>query len=589
MKQEIHVPALGENIDEVEVVEVLVAEGDQIDSDDVLVTLESDKAAMDLPAEVAGTVSRVAVSAGDKVRQGDLIAVLELADESQQGDDATREGGDEAAVAENDSAADDDAAPQPQTEPEEDDRPDDSTQPDSAEQSAAEPAVREVACPQLGENIESADIAEILVSPGDSVEAEDPLVTLETDKAAMDLPAPFAGTIKEIRVAVGDSVRPGDPIALIETRDAEDSAAAPEASRKGEDNEAPSGEGQARAADEERQSRDAQTEQPRGSERVGKAAARHEPAASGPSSAEASARVSTHASPAIRKFARELGADLSEIEGSGRKGRITREDVQRYVKQIVAGSGAAAGGVVPFPEIDFSQWGEVEEVPLSRIRQLTGENLGRSWPQIPQVTQFDEADITDLEAFRKASSAQVEKQGAKLTLVAILLKACARALHEFPDFNSSLHAGGKSLIRKHYIHIGVAVDTEAGLVVPVVRDVDRKGLTQLAVELADLSSRARERKLKPDELSGSSFTISSLGGLGGTGFTPIVNWPNVAILGVSRTQTKPYYDAEAGQFVPRLMLPFSLSYDHRVIDGAAGVRFTRHLATLLEDLRGALL
>ncbi|MEC9342039.1 MAG: dihydrolipoyllysine-residue acetyltransferase [Pseudomonadota bacterium] len=581
MKQEIHVPALGENIDEVEVVEVLVAEGDRIDGDDVLVTLESDKAAMDLPAEVAGTVSRVAVSAGDKVREGDLIAVLELADESQEGDDAAAQGGDAAAVAENDSAAGDDAAPQPHAEQEEGDRPDDSTQPDSAEQSAAETVVREVACPQLGENIESADIAELLVSPGDSVQAEEPLVTLETDKAAMDLPAPFAGTVKEIRFAVGDSVRPGDIIASIETRDANDSVAAPEAPRGGEENEAP-------VPDEQPKAANAQTDEQRDSNRAGKVSPPQEPAASG-ASAEASAGVSAHASPAIRKFARELGVELSRISGSGRKGRVTREDVQRVVKEIVTRKGASGSAAAPLPEIDFSQWGEVEEVPLSRIRQLTGENLGRSWPQIPQVTQFDEADITDLEAFRKASSAQVEKQGAKLTLVAILLKACARALDEFPDFNSSLHSGGKSLIRKHYIHIGVAVDTEAGLVVPVVRDVDRKGLTQLAVELADLSGRARERKLKPDELSGSSFTISSLGGLGGTGFTPIVNWPNVAILGVSRTQTKPYYDAESGQFVPRLMLPFSLSYDHRVIDGAAGVRFTRHLATLLEDLRGALL
>lgn len=571
MKQEIHVPALGENIDEVEVVEVLVAEGDRIGSDDILVTLESDKAAMDLPAEVAGTISRVAVSAGDKVRQGDLIAVLELAEESQ--------GGDEAAAAEDDSAADDDAAPQPQAEQKEGGRPDDSTQPDRAAQSAAETVVREVACPQLGENIESADIAELLVSPGDSVQAEEPLVTLETDKAAMDLPAPFAGTVKEIRVAVGDSVRPGDIIASIETRDASDSVAAPEAPRGGEENEASA------PPDEKPKAANAQPREQFGSDRAGKVSPPHEPAAS----AEVPDDVSAHASPAIRKFARELGVELSRISGSGRKGRITREDVQRVVKEIVTAKRISGGGVAPLPEIDFSQWGDVEEVPLSRIRQLTGENLGRSWPQIPQVTQFDEADITDLEAFRKASSAQVEKQGAKLTLVAVLLKACARALHEFPDFNSSLHSGGKSLIRKHYIHIGVAVDTEAGLVVPVVRDVDRKGLTQLAVELADLSGRARERKLKPDELSGSSFTISSLGGLGGTGFTPIVNWPNVAILGVSRTQTKPYYDAETGQFVPRLMLPFSLSYDHRVIDGAAGVRFTRHLAMLLEDLRGALL
>ncbi len=555
MTQEIRVPALGENIDEVEVVDVLVSNGSEVGPDDIVVTLESDKAAMDLPAEATGVVAQVAVSAGDKVREGDLIAVLDVA-ENSEGKPVEPAGGLVAADTPVASAAHE-AAPPPE-------------QPVSDEASATvtpgEPVTREVLCPELGENIDSADVADISVTAGDNVEQEDPLITLETDKAAMDLPAPFAGKVVEIRVAVGASVRPGDLIALIETagvQPVEDSSTAVQSTAPAETDAAES-------------SPEAPVPAPQ--------QYREAPPVAG-------SGATSHASPAIRKFARELGVDLAQIAGSGRKGRITRDDVQRYVKQIVTGAGVAAGsgGVEPFPDIDFSQWGEIEEVPLSRIRQLTGENLGRSWPQIPQVTQFDEADVTDLEAFRKATSPKVEQQGAKLTMVAILLKATAQALREFPDFNSSLHNAGESLIRKRYIHIGVAVDTEAGLVVPVVRDVDRKGLTELAVELADISGRARERKLKPDELSGSSFTISSLGGIGGTGFTPIVNWPNVAILGVARTQTKPVFDDQTGQFVPRLILPFSLSYDHRVIDGAAGVRFTRHLAGLLEDLRGALM
>jgi pyruvate dehydrogenase E2 component (dihydrolipoamide acetyltransferase) len=407
----------------------------------------------------------------------------------------------------------------------------------------------------------AADVIELAVKPGDTVAEGDALLTVETEKAATELPAPFAGTVREMKVKVGDKLKTGDLVAMIETA----AAQAPTATQE----VAPTPAHAAPPA----------TPQPLAVSPAPQITAA--PPASG---------QPPHATPSVRRFARELGVDLSQVTGSGRKGRITQEDVQAFVKSVLQGgaAGTASGaGVAPLPAIDFAQWGEVETVALSRIRQLTGENLGRSWPQVPQVTQHDEADITDLEAFRKARGKDAEARGTKLTVVALLLKACAGALKAFPDFNASLAADGKSLIVKRYIHIGVAVDTPNGLVVPVIRDVDRKGIIDLAAELADLSARARERKLKSDEMRGGSFTISSLGGIGGTAFTPIVNWPEVAILGVSRASLKPVWDGAA--FAPRLMLPLSLSYDHRVIDGAAGARFTRHLAGLLEDLRGLLL
>jgi pyruvate dehydrogenase E2 component (dihydrolipoamide acetyltransferase) len=405
-------------------------------------------------------------------------------------------------------------------------------------------------------------VIELAVKPGDQVAEGDALLTVETEKAATELPAPFAGTVRELKVKVGDKLKTGDLVAMIETAAA--TAPAPE--------QKPSA-----PASEPAKAAPAAVSAPLATEPSPRVTA--EPPASG---------QTPHATPSVRRFARELGVDLSRVGGSGRKGRITQEDVQAFVKAVMQGSaGATGGGLAPLPVIDFAQWGEVESVPLSRIRQLTGENLGRSWPQVPQVTQHDAADITDLEAFRKAQAKAAEARGAKLTVVALLLKACASALKAFPDFNASLAPDGKALIIKRYIHIGVAVDTPAGLVVPVIRDVDRKGILDLAAELGDLSGRARERKLKPEELQGGTFTISSLGGIGGTAFTPIVNWPQVAILGVSRAAMQPVWDGSA--FVPRLVLPLSLSYDHRVIDGATGARFTRHLAELLEDLRGVLL
>ncbi|MGK2942601.1 MAG: dihydrolipoyllysine-residue acetyltransferase [Immundisolibacter sp.] len=531
MKQNLIVPGLAENVHEADVAEVSVKPGDTIAEGDIIVTLETDKAAMEMPAEYGGKVTAVRVKAGDRVKEGDVIVVLEVVKTAGL------------ASAEN-------AAPTPAEAPAPAVTPAPATAPAST-------SVQPVTCPDLGDG-KAADVIELAVKPGDHVAEGDALLTVETEKAATELPAPFAGTVRELKVKVGDKLKTGDLVAMIETAAAQ--APAPE------------------------QQKSAPEAEP------AKAAAGAAPASAVVAPAAPLSGQTPHATPSVRRFARELGVDLAHVGGSGRKGRITQDDVQAYVKFALQGgaAGAATGDrLAPLPAIDFSQWGEVETVALSRIRQLTGENLGRSWPQVPQVTQHDEADITDLEAFRKARAKDAEARGAKLTLVALLLKACAGALKAFPDFNASLATDGKSLIVKHYIHIGVAVDTPNGLVVPVIRDVDRKGILDLAAELGDLSTRARERKLKSDEMRGGSFTISSLGGIGGTAFTPIVNWPEVAILGVSRSSKKPVWDGE--QFAPRLMLPLSLSYDHRVIDGASAARFVRHLAGLLEDLRCLLL
>ncbi len=529
MEQNLIVPGLAENVHEADVAEVSVKPGDTITEGDIILTLETDKAAMELPAEFGGKVTAVRVKAGDRVKEGDVIVVLEAAASAEQPPKET--------------AAPAPAAPAPEPKP--------AAVAAPAPATPAGGALQPVTCPDLGDG-KAAEVIELAVKPGAQVAEGDALLTVETEKAATELPAPFAGTVRELKVKVGDKLKTGDLVAMVETAAAQAPAAAPEP--------AP-----------------ATAPAP-----LAVAPAPQVPAAPPPTD------QLPHATPSVRRFARELGVDLSRVTGSGRKGRITQEDVQAFVKSVLRGAaGPATGALAPLPAIDFGQWGDIETVALGRIRQLTGENLGRSWPQVPQVTQHDEADITDLEAFRKAHARDAEARGTRLTVVALLLKACAGTLKAFPDFNASLAADGKSLIVKRYIHIGVAVDTPNGLVVPVIRDVDRKGILDLAAELGDLSARARERKLKPDEMRGGSFTISSLGGIGGTAFTPIVNWPEVAILGVSRSSTKPVWDG--AQFAPRLILPLSLSYDHRVIDGAAGARFSRHLAGLLEDLRGLLL
>jgi pyruvate dehydrogenase E2 component (dihydrolipoamide acetyltransferase) len=431
---------------------------------------------------------------------------------------------------------------------------------------------KQVLLPDIGD-FENVDVIEILVSVGDRVEVDESLIVLESDKATMEIPSPFAGVVREICVAAGEQVSQGALIAIMEVEEEEAlETAAPSEPELARDSSAPS---------------EPAPSQP---ETVHPLA---EPAPSQPETtpslpASETAGRGAHASPSVRRLARELGVDLQLVAATGRKGRIQREDVQGYVKGMLAkgtSAGVAIAGVsVAAPrEIDFSKYGPTDLQPLNRVRRLSAANLHRSWVTVPHVTQFDEADITDLDAFRTGQKPSAESRGIKLTFLPFVVKACAAALKEFPHFNSSLDHTGENLILKHYVHIGVAVDTPNGLVVPVLRDADRKGLFQLAEELQELGDKARDRKLRLDDLEGGSFSISSLGGIGGTFFTPIVNHPEVAVLGVSRMEWKPIRSGD--DFVPRLILPLSLSYDHRVIDGADAVRFTRRLAEFLSDLR----
>ncbi len=414
--------------------------------------------------------------------------------------------------------------------------------------------IKNVLVPDIG-NYKDVPIIEVAVKAGDQVKAEQTLLTLETDKATMDVPAPYDGVVKEVKVKVGDKVSEGVLIVTIEASGAVASTAAAAA---------PAPVAPAPAA------------QP--APVAAAAIAQTAPVASS---------GSAHASPSIRRFARELGVNLPQVKGSGEKGRVTKDDVQNFVKQSLAQPRGATGGnglqVLEMPVVDFAKFGEIETKPLSRIKKISGANLHRNWVTIPHVTQFEEADISEMEAFRKELGTEYAKQNIKITPLAFLLKASAITLKHFPDFNASLDASGENLVLKKYIHIGVAVDTPDGLMVPIVRDVDQKGIVQLAKELGEISARAREKKITAAEMQGGCFTISSLGGIGGTAFTPIINAPEVAILGVSRSSMKPLW--KDGEFVPRLMLPLSLSYDHRVIDGAAGARFTTYLAHVLSDMR----
>ncbi|HVS12673.1 MAG TPA: dihydrolipoyllysine-residue acetyltransferase [Thermoanaerobaculia bacterium] len=435
--------------------------------------------------------------------------------------------------------------------------------------------VEQVKVPDIGD-FDEVDVVEVIVTEGARVAVDDPLITLESDKASMEVPAPAAGVVRKVAVKVGDKVAEGDVILELELELDGDAEEAGSAQEEAADEEAADEE----AADEEAADEDAEeTEAP-------KAAAPPEPASRPSPSRDVVGEVAgtpPHASPSVRRFARELGVDLGRVAGSGAKGRILKEDVQGFVKQVLAAPSGAGLALPPMPEVDFSKFGPVEESKLSRIRVKSAQNLHRSWLHVPRVTQFDEADITELEEFRKAQKAEAERRGVKLTPLAFLMKAAAGALREFPDLNSSLHPAGDRLIVKRYIHLGIAVDTPNGLVVPVVRDVDKKGIYELAGELGEVSARAREGKLRPEDWQGATFTISSLGGIGGTGFTPIVNAPEVAIMGVARNQWRPVWNGS--EFVPRLIVPFSVAYDHRVVDGAMAVRFTTHLAGLLSDLR----
>ncbi|PZS95396.1 dihydrolipoyllysine-residue acetyltransferase [Stenotrophomonas maltophilia] len=561
------VPDIGDYSD-IPVIEVLVAVGDTVKKDQGLVTLESDKATMEVPSSVAGVVKELKVKVGDSLSEGKVVALIE--------------------VAEGEAAAPAAAAPAPAK----------SAAPAAATQSAPAPAAApatpaasggavEALVPDIGDYTDI-PVIEVLVAVGDTVKKDQGLVTLESDKATMEVPSSVAGVVKELKVKVGDTLSQGALVAIIEA----EGAAAPAPSK------AAAAAAPAAAETATKVEPVAVPAQP------DKLVAREIASAGTPSSPPVQfnadgvlpAKV-PYATPAVRVFARELGVDLLQINGTEKGGRITKADVQKFVKAALSGGvPAAAGGAVaaggglnllPWPKVDFSKFGETEVQPLSRIKKISGANLARNWAMIPHVTQFEQADITDLEGLRVALNKENEKAGIKLTMLAFLIKASAAALKKFPEFNASLDASGENLTLKKYFHIGFAADTPNGLVVPVIRDVDKKGVVQIAQETGELAKKARDGKLGPADMSGGCFSISSLGGIGGTAFTPIVNAPEVAILGVSKSSIQPVWNGK--EFAPKLMLPLSLSYDHRVIDGALAARFTTYLSQVLADMRRVLL
>ncbi len=518
--KEVHVPDIGG--DEVEVTEVMVKVGDTISEEQSLITVEGDKASMEVPAPFAGVVKEIKIAVGDKVSTGSLIMVFEVAG----------------------------SAPAPSA-----------SAPAPAASAPAASAIKDVNVPDIGGD--EVEVTEVMVKVGDTIAEEQSLITVEGDKASMEVPAPFAGVVKEIKIAVDDKVKTGSLIMTFEVAGAAPAAQAPAAPA---------------------------------------ASTSAAPAPSAPAKAPASAPAAkeefveneayVHATPVIRRLAREFGVNLAKVKGTGRKGRILREDVQSYVKELIkraesapANAGGGLPGMLPWPKVDFSKFGEIEEVELSRIQKISGANLSRNWVMIPHVNLFDEADITEVEEFRKQQNKEAEKKklDVKITPLVFVMKAAAKALADMPRFNSSISEDGQKLILKKYINIGIAVDTPNGLVVPVFKDVNKKGILELSYELAEVSKKARAGKLTASDMQGGCFTISSLGGIGTTGFAPIVNAPEVAIMGLSRSSMKPVWNGK--EFVPRLMLPMSLSFDHRVIDGADGARFITLINQYMSDLR----
>ena len=564
---EVVIPNLGD-IDEVEVIEICVSIGDEVAENDILIVIESDKASMEIPAPAAGTVDAINVSLGDQVKEGDLVAQL------------------------NSSASV--TSSQPQQEPDSDSDSDSDTETAAADQSEArEPApaqaeetvaaassanaaessgALDVLVPDLGDASEVV-VIEIAVQPGDAVDVNDLLVVLESDKASMEIAAEHAGTVTAVAVTEGQEVEQGTLIATLEV--AAD-VAAPSAD-VGQSQDQP-------AVDAPATEESPAAKTPSGALPPAQPARRD---AGSDTDADVKDAARVYAGPAVRRLARELGVQLSGIKGSGNRNRITKDDVKAHVKALMSGQGqaGAASGSATWPRVapvDFAKFGTVEMVELTRVQESGAANLHRSWVNLPHVTQHDEADVTDMEAFRQLLKSEGEQRGVKVTPLAFLIKACCRALREYPRFNASLHEDGKQLVVKQYINIGMA-DTPQGLVVPVIKAADQKSIWELSAEVADLSLKARDKKLGLDDLQGGTFSISSLGALGGTGFTPIVNAPEVAILGVAKLQTKPLWDGET--FQPRKVLPLSLSYDHRVINGADGGRFMLLLTTILQDIR----
>ena len=586
-KETIRVPDVGSS-DPVDVIEVSVKKGDSVEAEDTIVVLESDKASVEVPCPKAGTVLELLVKAGDRVKEGDPLLELdtEAGDGGAEDDQSSGDEPENEPAAEKDQSGDNEQGEKEEkAEPKADQKP--------AKKESGGTREQTIPAPDLGD-IDEAEIIELSVSEGDTVEAEQTILVLESDKASLEIPSPAAGTVKKLLVKTGDKITSGTELMVLETtgggeETADEETAGDDKSAGKQSGESGSGgSGPAREASEKASQPSETSDQDSGAG-VGKdhGGIGEHPAKSGAAAASRPSK-NVHAGPAVRKLARETGVDLGAVPPSGPKDRILKEDVHAHIKQRMEQPAAAGGGGAPdLPEIDFSEFGPVERDELNKLRKVAARNLHRSWVTIPHVTQFDEADITELEAFRKSQNKALEKEGVKLTMLAFLVQACARALRKFPRVNSSLEPSGEALILKDYVHIGIAVDTPNGLVVPVLRDADKKGLSQIATEIGELAAKARDRKLSPADMKGASFSISSLGGIGGTAFTPIVNWPEVAILGVSRSDTKPVWDGNA--FQPRLMLPLSFSYDHRVIDGADAARFTTYLSGLLGDMRRALL
>lgn len=546
--ESIKVPDLGETKD-VEVIEILVKVGDSVKENDSLLVLESDKAAMEIPSPKSGVISKLTIKVGDQVNQGDEIGSIEVesAETAGQSDEKP-------------AAAD--ADPEPAAEPEQAVKDEGA---DAGPDAGPVTSIELISVPDIGGDSD-VEVIEIHVSEGDEVKAEDALITLESDKAAMDVPSPQSGIVKSLKLKVGDKVSKGSAVLELEVSG--------QASTDRKSEEKPQAQPQEKAQTNAQKSAPEKSLTRKQAEFAEEAAARTD------------SRI--YAGPAVRKLARELGVDLAQVDGTGAKGRVQKEDVHEFVKArlrapVTASLAGAGAGIPAVPDIDFSQFGEVEEVPMTKLHKVTALNMHRNWLNVPAVAQFNEADVTGLEEFRNAQRKEAEKRGVKLTPLPFLMKACAKILDEYKQFNVSLHSSGEVLIQKKYIHIGVAVATEAGLVVPVIKDVDRKSVWQIAAEMAEMSEKAKNRRLSKEDMQGACFTISSLGAIGGTSFTPIVNAPEVAILGVSKTQIKPVYINN--EFVPRQMLPFVLCYDHRAVNGVDAGMFATRLAELLADIR----
>ncbi len=579
MATEFKLPELGENIETAEIVKVVVSEGDTIKEDDIVLEIETDKATVEVPSEVSGKVKKVHVKEGDTAKVGDTILTLEGDDSSSEKEEKSEE--EEKESEEKEEEKEKKKQEKKETEQESEKNKEKSKKEEKTKSQKTEGGTYEFKLPELGENIESADVTNVLVKEGDQVNEDDPVLEIETDKATVEVPIDRGGTVKEVKIKEGDKAKVGETVLVLE--------AGGEVSKSAE------------AEEEKAEKTEEKSEQKEKSEEEKEAKQKEELRTNiSEESIDGATSDATHmarqfkkdlpkkiapASPSVRRFAREIGVDIHQVKGTGPGGRISVDDVKAFAKnlneKITKGGGAIGVASEPLP--DFSKWGEVERESMTNIRKKTAEHLSYAWATIPHVTQFDKADITELEKIRKQFGKKVEDAGGKLTVTAILVKIISAALKKYPQFNCSIDMGKKEIIYKKYFNIGIAVDTDRGLLVPVIRDADKKSITDISVELGEIASKARDKKLSLEDMQGGNFSISNLGGIGGTYFTPIVNSPEVAILGVSRGNYEQVYQKDSGEFAARLMLPLSLSYDHRIIDGADAIRFLRWVVEALEN------